>query len=119
MALYIESSFRRDFFSSFWDEGSQVGGHVAADRDDVFVGGQLEVKLSLYRVGEEVHVTFLDMSAVLAEVKYNSVCPGLLTTCSGPNGIGERLLSGISKRSDVVNVNKKINHGKSEERHRG
>ena len=110
VAYNVEPSFRRDLGPLFRDQRRFVRFDQCCDRDDLFVQRHLEVQPRRDGFSQPADIIIVDMTAVFAQMRNNTVGPGLLADLRGDDRIGIELPPGLAKGSDVINIDSEFWH---------
>jgi hypothetical protein len=100
----VETALSRDLLPSLGDERDLMRADAQSEGDHLVGAGHLEVQHRPDRPGESLDVVVLDVPAIFAQVRGDSVGAGILTQRGGSNGIGLGASPRLSNRRDVIDV---------------
>src|SRR5690606_25336431 len=103
---HVEPTFRREFLAALGDEGGQFRYDFAAEVDDAGIHRQFEVETGLDRLLQEADISIRDVASILTEMENDAGGAGGLAYCGCMHRIRNRLLPGITKGCDVIDVDK-------------
>ena len=104
LARDVETPFGGELLAALRHEAGVGGADPPRERDHRLGRGHLEVQLHAETAAEHLHVAFLDMAAVLAQVDRDAVGAGRLGDEGGLHRIRVVDAPGLPERRDVVDV---------------